>query len=335
LATVVTSPASAFLARCRAEPALAVLAITVSALCLAWLIVPNWTNVTPLLACAFLLALLLRRASSSAAVSLAHPENAVSGSSPVSAFSGAAGVTLVRTAVFILLECAVFALIAFTRGRVQTPVAGEMLAAVRYAVLLPPLALLPWQQWRRFVRTYRAEVVAAAIAMITWFPHRLFMAAWPYYSQVLGHTVYVLARPFVAYLHYVADATPTLVGPTLDTTILFGCSGLQAIKLFQMLFAFMLIVDWPVFNRRRVLQGYFAGLGVALLANLVRIVLLVVLGNRLSADVVVDLHVGAGWVFFAAVFSLCMWFAYDWLRGSRVPDLPAQAASALPAATAR
>lgn len=296
-----TSPVSTYLARYRTEPALVALTITLAVLCLAWVVAPSLSNTTPLLACAFLLALLSRRAPS-----------------PVPA----AGVKLSRIFWFLLLEIIVFSGIWLLRAAASLP--DGLPAAARYAVLLPPLVLLPWRDWRRFLRTYRAECLAVVIASLTWFPHRLFMAAWPYYSQALGHAVYFLAHPFVSYLQYVPDATPTLLGPHLDITILFGCSGLQAIKLFQILFAFVLIVDWNVLNRRRIVQGYFAGLAIALLSNVVRIVLLVVLGNRVSTDVVLRLHAGAGWVFFAAVFSACLWLAYNWLRGSNKSVISSQ-----------
>lgn len=305
------------------------MAITLCALGAAWVFFPSWTNVTPVLACFFLLALLLRK--------ISVPVAATSNSQVAATASGSSlgGVTLIRIGAFLLLQSAVFALIALLRSRASGYLAGELLAAVRYAVLLPPLVLMPWKQWRSFTLTHGAELIAATIFMLTWFPHRLFMTAWPYYSQLLGHTVYFLAHPFVSTLHFVPDATPTLLGPSLDITILFGCSGLQATKLFQLLFAFVLIVDWPVLNHRRVLRAYFAGMSVALLANVLRIVLLVVLGNLLSADMVVRLHVGAGWVFFAAVFSAFFWFTYDWLRRSGQANSSAHQVSALPAISAR
>ncbi|MBZ5531463.1 MAG: exosortase/archaeosortase family protein [Acidobacteriia bacterium] len=303
------------MARLRAEPFLLAMALTLAALSIAYLIVPGLSNLTPLLACAFLLTLLVQRLRSAPIpepVGVAPVEDAP-------ALLPASIISRWRVFLFLFLEAAVFLGIWFLPSSSAAHEPGFVSAAARYAVLLPPLVLLPWPAWLRSVRAYRAECLAALLALLTFFPHRAFMAAWPQYSQALGHAVYFLSRPFVAFLQYVPGATPTLAGPSLDVTILFGCSGLQAIKLFQILFALVLIVDWTRLNRRRALVGYAAGWAIALSANLVRIVLLVVLGNRLSPDLVIRLHFGAGWVFFAAVFSACLWLSYDWLCGRGSP----------------
>lgn len=317
-------PDASLVARLRAEPFLLAIALTLAALSLAYLVVPGLSNVTPLLACAFLVALLVQRLRNGAIpiapVCVAPAEDAP-------ALLPASIINRGRLVLFLLLEAAVFLAIWFPHSSSAAHAPGFVFAAVRYAVLLPPLVLLPWPAWLRAARAYRAECLVALLALLTFFPHRAFMAAWPQYSQVLGHAVYFLSRPFVAFLQYVPGATPTLAGPSLDVTILFGCSGLQAVKLFQILFAMVLIVDWNRLNRRRALVGYAAGLAVALLANVVRIVLLVVLGNRLSPDLVIRLHFGAGWVFFAAVFSACLWLSYGWLCGRSEPVVATQQAS--------
>ncbi len=313
-------PATALVAWLRAEPFPFAIALTLAALCLAYMVVPGLSNVTPLLACAFLLALLVQRLRSGP-IPIAPVRVAPIRVGPIEDAPAPPPASIInrwRLVLFLLLEAAVFLGIWFLpNSAAASP--GFVFAGARYCVLLPPLVLLPWPAWLRSARVYRFECLAALLALLTFYPHRAFMAAWPQYSQVLGHAVYFLSRPFVAFLQYVPDASPTLLGPSLDVTILFGCSGLQAIKLFQILFAMVLVVDWTRLNRRRALVGYSLGLAIALLSNVVRIVLLVVLGNRLSPDLILRLHFGAGWVFFALVFSACLWLSYDWLCRSGQP----------------
>ena len=164
-------------------------------------------------------------------------------------------------------------------------------------------------------RLKSAELVVAAIALVSFFPHRLFLMAWPWYSQILGRVVQELSRPFVAGMQYIPSPSPTLVGPHLDVAILFLCSGLQAIKLFQLLFGLVVVVDWAALNRRRTLAAYLGGLGFMLLANSLRIALIFVIGNHVSAGAVVDYHVSAGWVFFTVVFWFYLLLAYRWILG--------------------
>lgn len=289
--------------RCEGEPAAAVLAITFTTLFLAMLLAPGIGNVTPVIDCAFLLLLLVPRYSYDAFLE----------------FSSASLTRLSRSvwrlSVFILLEFIVFVLM-WTIGRNSSESHPNLTFAIlRYTVLIPGLALMPISEWRRFGRLYRAECVAAGIALCTFYPYRIFTFSWPYYSQTLGRFVYGLAHPFVPSLQFVPDVSPMLAGSGIDTTIIFACSGLQAINLFQILFGFMLIMDWKVLNQRRVLTAYVAGLVIALLANAVRITLLVVLGNRISPGVVERYHIHAGWVFFTFIFVVYLLSAYNWLRG--------------------
>jgi exosortase/archaeosortase family protein len=161
------------------------------------------------------------------------------------------------------------------------------------------------------------------VALVTFFPYRIFVTTWPIYSQVLGHFVHALAGFFVPGLGYQADGAPTLTGPALDVRILFSCGGLDGIRLFQVLFGLLLVLDWDRLRRWRALIGYFAGMAIVLLANALRIALMVVIGNRVSAEFVVRYHLNAGWIFFTSVFLLYLLVAYRWLLGmdKRIPPV--------------
>jgi hypothetical protein len=50
-----------------------------------------------------------------------------------------------------------------------------------------------------------------------------------------------------------------------------------------------------------------------LIANAIRIAAMVVVGNRISADLVVRYHLEAGWVYITAVFLLLLLVSYRWL----------------------
>lgn len=279
-----------------------VFALSLGGICLDYLLAPALNTVTPALSCCLLLLLLLRRLSHDDALA----QSAVIG-----------GISNRRLSVFLMLHLAGLALFRMVHTGIGAdspgnPPVGLSFAAAKYLVLLPTAFLLPWTGWRRFDRLYRAEWVAAVLALLTINPYRIFVAAWPWYCQGLGHFAHVLAQPFVANLQYVSLPTPTITGPALDVRILFACNGLEAIKLFQMLFGLMLVVDWPVLNKRRALIGYFAGMAGMLLANAVRIALLVVAGN-LAPHWTVQYHLTAGWVFFAIVVVVYIMSFYGWL----------------------
>jgi exosortase/archaeosortase family protein len=123
-------------------------------------------------------------------------------------------------------------------------------------------------------------------------------------------------------LQYSPGVNPVLTATHLDVTIVFACSGLAGVRLFQILWGLVLVVDWETLNKKRMLFAYFAGLGVMLIANALRISLLVAVGNRISPDFVVNNHITAGWIFFTAVFTAYIFAVYRWLLVDLRPDKP-------------
>jgi len=292
--------ASSIVGRARQEPAVLVFSLALGAICLDYILIPALNTVAPAVSCGMLLLFLLR----------SRPSAPVQ-PPPVEAVAGW------RLLLFFSLHLAAVGIFWLSRNVTEPASTRDLLpnfgvSAAKYLVLAPTIVLLPLAGWRRFLRLYRAEWVAAAIALFTLFPYRIVEAVWPWYSQALGHVVYALAHPFVSGLQYVSLPSPMLAGPELDVTILFWCNGLEGIKLFQIVFVLMLVVDWTAINRRRALLGYFGGLAMILVANVLRIALLVIAGNRFP-QIAVQHHVTAGWIFFALVLVVYILAAYNWL----------------------
>jgi exosortase/archaeosortase family protein len=207
-----------------------------------------------------------------------------------------------------------------------------LLAAAKMLVFLPTVVLLTKQTWQSLLQQFRPELFASGLALLTYFPFRLFVAAWPFYSTLLAHTAHFLAAMFVTGLGYVPGESPTITGPVLDVHILFGCSGLDGLRLFQILFSLLLVCDWDRLRRWRTLTGYAAGMAVMLLANAIRIAAVVVIGNRISADLVVRYHLEAGWVYVTAVFLLFLLLSYRWLLATAAADAASTSAQLEPQA---
>jgi exosortase/archaeosortase family protein len=305
----------AFPVRAHQEPAARVFLLTLGAICLDYVLAPALNTLTPAISFGLLLLLILRR----------KPAPAVTTSLASSHFARR------RVPLFFLLHLGIASTVGLSHfvaglGSLADRTPDVVLALAKYAVLLPTIVLLPRDGWRRFGQLYRAECVAAALALVTLYPYRLFVAAWPWYSQALGHAVYALAHPFVAGLQYSSLSSPLFVGPKLDVAVLFWCSGLQGIKLFQIFFILMLVVDWSVLDRRRTLIGYFAGLAFMLMANVVRITLLVIAGNSFP-QLAVRYHVTAGWMFFALALAVYIGLVYGWLVADNKTKAPMGAAA--------
>jgi len=199
----------------------------------------------------------------------------------------------------------------------KTTLGGFLLAGVKLCVLLPTLFLLPLSQWKKVLKLYASEGIAALVVLITFFPRRALDSIWPWYGQVLGHTVYSLSRLLVPGLGYVKDLTPTLSGPDLDVTIVQGCSGINGFELFDFLFSLVVVLDWNSLRKNRTLIAYFAGLLAMFLGNALRITAFVVLGNHGLAESITRFHVSAGWIFFSGIFLLYLCLTYGWILKKR------------------
>ena len=72
----------------------------------------------------------------------------------------------------------------------------------KLAVLAPTVLLLPLSYWKELLRAYAPEAKAALVVLLINVPKRALEGLWPWYGQVLGRFVYILARFFVPGLGY-------------------------------------------------------------------------------------------------------------------------------------
>jgi len=288
--------------RCRQEPVLLVAASALFSLSLDFLLAPALRNTSFFLATALFFLLVVRR------LSVLPVDKALDKTQ--------APLSPLRLTIFCFLHLPLIALanLLASRDVLYDPSSrGFLLALAKGLVFLPTAVLLTRGTWQSLLRQFRPELIASGLALLTYFPFRLFVVAWPFYSTLLARTVHFLSGLFVAGLGYAPGTSPTITGPVLDVHILFACSGLDGLRLFQLLFFLLLVCDWDHLRRWRTLTGYAAGLGLMLLANAIRIAAMVVVGNRISADLVVRYHLEAGWVYVTAVFLLLLLVSYRWL----------------------
>jgi exosortase/archaeosortase family protein len=232
--------------------------------------------------------------------------------------------SLARLALFSLAHLSVIAaaywLGSTAAGTVRLGATGWLLAALKLWVLLPTLLLFDFPTLKSLARRYASEFFAALFVLTTFFPTRVMESIWPWYGQILGRVVYGIAGVFAPVAAYHPGLAPTVSGPELDVTILYSCSGLNGLQLFDILFALVVVVDWNRLLKKRALIGYFGGLGAMLVANALRIASLYVLGNRGFADFVARFHISAGWIFFTAVFLAYLALIYGWMLAPGVQD---------------
>ena len=203
---------------------------------------------------------------------------------------------------------------------------GTLSVATKLAVLLPSLCLIPVSKVRDTLRWYRAELIAALVVLLTFFPNRLFGLVWPHYSKWLGLIVYRICLMVAPMLQYFPGVDPTITGPRLDVTITYWCGGIDGLNLFDRLFGLLVLLDWNRVRKVRTLGAYAIGVAAMLCANVLRIVLLVLCGNLISPDFIVQYHIDAGWVLLAVAFLAFLCFAYPWISKPAIARINYKAA---------
>jgi exosortase/archaeosortase family protein len=306
LANLPLTPPVSRWSRCLQEPVLVAAAASFVLISLDFLLVPVLRNTTFLFATGLLLCLIAHRAWSDPV----PPSSARVSVLPLAAFC-LLHFLLIAAAITLLPEHLEY----------DSSVHGAWLAAGKFISVVPCAVWLSKGFITRLRRRFLPELIAAAVAILTYYPYRLFVGAWPVYSKVLGHTVHAVASLFVPGLGYEFGGNPTITGQALDVHILFGCSGLDSVRYFQLLFAFVLVLDWDRLRRWRTLAGYIAGLATIVVANAIRITAMAVIGNRISADLVVQYHLQAGWIYSTSVFLIFMFVSHRWLLARNGPAI--------------
>ena len=84
--------------------------------------------------------------------------------------------------------------------------------------------------------------------------------------------------------------------------------------MFDTLVALIAILDWNELNPTRLFVAYVVGAAAILAANIVRISLLVIIGNEIAPKYAMGkFHVNAGWAFFAAIYLMILTVSYRWM----------------------
>lgn len=307
------------------QPFFLALLLTLAAIAADQLVAPALFSSSPLWATAACLLLVWRRGYSS---------NPILDSSVA---SRGMRLSTERIAMFCGAHAALVLAALATQGALH-PVAGTSstggwaVAALKLSTLVPTFLLLPAAEWRIFWGAYKAEAIAAIVVLFTFFPSRVITSIWPWYGQALGKFVFFLSQTVVTSLIYKSSSTPTLAGPDLSVTILLACSGIDGVKLFDYLFAFVAFLDWNRLRKGRALLAYFGGVAVIVFGNALRITSFVVLGNHGFANFVARFHLSAGWIFFTLIFLAYLALIYRRILSRAVTE-PAANSGAWPAAS--
>ena len=138
---------------------------------------------------------------------------------------------------------------------------------------------------------------------------------WPYMSLIVSKTSYFL-------LNLVGDVSIinryTLNVNGFAAEIGEACSGIYSIFIFSALYIFAVILDWGKMNKFKVILLFVPAIIGAFFANILRVVLLMLVGGYISRELAPGLyHSYAGMIFFLIYFAIFWILFYDWMKSGR------------------
>jgi hypothetical protein len=111
--------------------------------------------------------------------------------------------------------------------------------------------------WRRVWQVFRPEFTASALVLLTFFPQRIFATFWPWYSQLLGDSVYRVAGLFCSRTQ-VRDGSCAYSNRSqagrIDCVCLFRYRRRTSFS--TLLFGIVVAVDWNRLNKAHAVVGY-------------------------------------------------------------------------------
>lgn len=130
-------------------------------------------------------------------------------------------------------------------------------------------------------------------------------------TLVVGAVGRILGVFYGEGVQYVTTGVNCPVLRLLDMTVLIckSSSGVESAGYFTMLFLLVLVTNWKELNRVKMLLFYALGLAGAVLVNIIRITLLLLVGVYVSQEFSMGVfHTNVGWILFLA-YSAVYWYA--------------------------
>jgi exosortase/archaeosortase family protein len=206
----------------------------------------------------------------------------------------------------------------------QGAIVALILVVLGSAFLLCALAVFQYEYSKAFYQEFgRSLLVASATALLGYALLMLFQSQWLLFS---GSVAWLMARmlgPFYDVLYYFKSpsGTPVIQIGSFAASIAAPCSGIDSLFLFVAFFAALYALDH---KRIRTIPYAIAFIGGAIgvfFVNVVRLVLLVIVGVHISPKFAVGMfHTNAGWLLFVVYFLCYYYLMKKFIYRQRIPE---------------
>jgi len=176
-----------------------------------------------------------------------------------------------------------------------------------------------------FVKKFSSKIFASlTISFIFLNVYFLFQKTWPFFSKIVAYPVYFLLKIFYSDAFITSNTQlfgksfqdiPTVGNSHFAGIIFRPCSGIEGLSLFLLLFTIIVIIDWNVINKKKMLLLYLIGPLYMVVFNILRIFVLLISGIEISKSFAVGgFHSNLGWIIFTFAFFVFLKLTYGWLK---------------------
>jgi hypothetical protein len=120
-----------------------------------------------------------------------------------------------------------------------------------------------------------------------------------------NHLVLAYEYPYIALGNFAV-----MIGP--------ACSGIESLFMFVGLFILLVVYEQKRLDFRKSAFVFFLGLIGTYILNIIRVTLLMVIGQKHPDFALGMFHSNAAWILFSVYVLVLMFCCYDWMKKGRV-----------------
>ncbi len=165
---------------------------------------------------------------------------------------------------------------------------------------------------KNFILVFKKELgYFFLFATIVYFAMNFVLGLWPYLSFIVLKLVYFVLS-FMGTVKILG--TDILIYEGFAVKVAEACSGIYSIFLFLAIYIFAIFLDYKKLNLKKVLILFIPALIGAFLVNVLRVLVLMLVGAHMSQDIALGLyHSYTGMIFFLIYFAIFWSLSYKWL----------------------
>ncbi len=175
------------------------------------------------------------------------------------------------------------------------------------------LAVFGLKFTKYFFKKFKKQTIIVIITTICFFILMMLVQnLWTYFSSAISEIIYrifsiffedVTYKPFVASFRMTEGGGPLLGINDFKAIVGKPCSGIDSFLLFTSLYALIFILDYKRLKKGWTVVAYLIGIIGMFLTNVLRIMLLFIVGAYIDAKFAIGLfHTNIGWILFIIYF---------------------------------